>query len=179
MFRPVRSNTNGFDASSSGDLTLLPPTTLTEAFVAAHTEVLCQLLQAQQRMAQQQQMPPSNRRSNLPSPVHPKYLPRVTSTPLSAPLNCWKGRIPCSTRWCTITSKDVMGNHLKIVRQTVSLSPYLPLWLNKPGCSICWRSMLIKTNPRSPTPYYHLLDYQWILEKKRGQIEATNEYYRR
>jgi hypothetical protein len=32
---------------------------LTEAFVAAHTEVLCQLLQTQQQMAQQlQQMPP-------------------------------------------------------------------------------------------------------------------------
>jgi hypothetical protein len=39
--------------------------------------------------------------------------------------------------------------------------------------------MLIKTNPRPPTPYYHLLDYQCILEKKRGQIEATNEYYLR
>jgi hypothetical protein len=37
---------------------LPPPTTLTEAFVAAHTDALCQILQAQQRMAQQlQQMP--------------------------------------------------------------------------------------------------------------------------
>jgi hypothetical protein len=35
-----------------------------------------------------------------------------------------------------------MGNHLKIVWQTVSLSPYLPLWLNKLGCLICWWSML-------------------------------------
>jgi hypothetical protein len=34
-------------------------------------------------------------------------------------------------------------------------------------------------NPRPPTPYYHLLNYQWILERKRGKIEATNEYYRR
>jgi hypothetical protein len=59
MFRPARSNPNGFDALGSGDPTLPPPTTLTEAFVAAHTKVLCQLLQAQQRMAQQlQQMPP-------------------------------------------------------------------------------------------------------------------------
>jgi hypothetical protein len=33
--------------------------------------------------------------------------------------------------------------------------------------------------PRPPTPYYHLFDYQWILEKKKGQIEATNEYYLR
>jgi hypothetical protein len=33
--------------------------TLTEAFMAAHTDVLCQILQAQQRMDQQlQQMPP-------------------------------------------------------------------------------------------------------------------------
>jgi hypothetical protein len=59
MFGPAWNNPYGFDASGSGDLTLPPPTMLTEAFVAAHTEVLCQLLQAQQRMAQQlQQMPP-------------------------------------------------------------------------------------------------------------------------
>jgi hypothetical protein len=47
MFSLARSNTNGFDASGSGDLTLPPPTTLTEAFVAMRTEVLCQILQAQ------------------------------------------------------------------------------------------------------------------------------------
>jgi hypothetical protein len=35
------ANPNGFDTSGSGDLTLPPPTTLTEAFVAAHTDVLC------------------------------------------------------------------------------------------------------------------------------------------
>jgi hypothetical protein len=59
MFRPARSNPNGFDASGRGDLTLPPSTTLTEAFVAMHTDVLCQILQAQQRMAQHlQQMPP-------------------------------------------------------------------------------------------------------------------------
>jgi hypothetical protein len=47
MFRSARSNTNGFDASGSGDLSLPPPTTLTEAFVEAHTDELCQILQAQ------------------------------------------------------------------------------------------------------------------------------------
>jgi hypothetical protein len=68
MFKPAQSNPNGFDASGSGDLTLPPPTTLTEAFVAAHTGVLCQILQAQQRMAQQlQQMPSMNRSSDLSS----------------------------------------------------------------------------------------------------------------
>jgi hypothetical protein len=47
-----------------------------------------------------------------------------------------------------------MGNHIRIVWQTVSLSPYLPLWSNKPVCSICWRSMLTETNPKPPTQYY-------------------------
>jgi hypothetical protein len=66
MFRPAWINPYGFDASGSGDLTLPPPTMLTEAFVAAHTEVLRQLLQTHQRMAQQlQQMPP------LQQTVHP------------------------------------------------------------------------------------------------------------
>jgi hypothetical protein len=59
MFRPAWNNPNDFEASGSGDRTQPPPTMLTEAFVAAHTEVLCQLLQTQQQMAQQlQQMPP-------------------------------------------------------------------------------------------------------------------------
>jgi hypothetical protein len=59
MFRPERSNPNGFGVSGSGDLSLPPPMTLAEAAMAAHTDVLCEILQAQQRMAQQlQQMPP-------------------------------------------------------------------------------------------------------------------------
>jgi hypothetical protein len=58
MFRPVWNNPYGFDASGSGDLTLPPPTMLTEAFVAAHTEMLLQLLQAQQQMTQQLQLMP-------------------------------------------------------------------------------------------------------------------------
>jgi hypothetical protein len=66
MFRPAWNNPNGFDALGSGDLTQPPPTMLTEAFIAAHTEVLCQLLQTQQQMAQQlQQMPP------MPSKLQP------------------------------------------------------------------------------------------------------------
>jgi hypothetical protein len=73
MFRPARSNTNGFDASGSGDLTLPPLTTLTEAFVAPHTEVLCQILQAQQRLAQQlQQMPPMQQKLQPSKPYSPE-----------------------------------------------------------------------------------------------------------
>jgi hypothetical protein len=73
MFRPARGNRNGFDASGSGDLSLPPPTTLTEAFVAAHTEVLCQLLQAQQRMAQQlQQMSPMQQKPQPYKPCSPE-----------------------------------------------------------------------------------------------------------
>jgi hypothetical protein len=66
MFRPAWNKPNDFEASGSGDRTPPPPTMLTEAFVAAHTEVLCQLLQTQQQMAQQlQQM------SSLPSKLQP------------------------------------------------------------------------------------------------------------
>jgi hypothetical protein len=73
MFRPARNNPNGFDASGSGNLTLPPPTTLTEAFVAAHTDVLCQILQAQQQMAQQlQQMPPMQRKIQPSKPCSPE-----------------------------------------------------------------------------------------------------------
>jgi hypothetical protein len=53
MFRPAQSIPNSFGASGSGDLSPPASTTLIEAFVAVHTEVLCQILQAQQRMAQQ------------------------------------------------------------------------------------------------------------------------------
>jgi hypothetical protein len=73
MFRPAWNNPYGFDASSSGDPTLPPPTMLTEAFVAAHTEVLCQLLQAQQRTAQKlQQMPPMQQKIQSSKPCSPE-----------------------------------------------------------------------------------------------------------
>jgi hypothetical protein len=73
MIRPVWNNPNGFDTSGSGDLTLPPPMMLTEAFVAAHAEVLCQLLQAQQRMAQQlQQMPPMQQKIQSSKPCSPE-----------------------------------------------------------------------------------------------------------
>jgi hypothetical protein len=73
MFRLARSNPNGFGTSGSGDLTLPPPTTLTEAFVAAHTDVLCQILQAQQRMAQQvQRMPPIQQKLRPYKPCSPE-----------------------------------------------------------------------------------------------------------
>jgi hypothetical protein len=73
MFRPTRNNPNGFDASGSGDLSLPPPTTLTEAFVAAHTKMLYQLLQAQQQMAQQLQlMPPMQKKIQSSKPCSPE-----------------------------------------------------------------------------------------------------------
>jgi hypothetical protein len=73
MFRLVHINPDGFGASGSGDLTLPPPTALTEAFMAAHTDVLCQILQAQQRMAQQlQQMPPMQQKLRPSKPSSPE-----------------------------------------------------------------------------------------------------------
>jgi hypothetical protein len=73
MFRPAGNNPYGFDASGSGDLTLPPPPMLTEAFVAAHTEVLRQLLQTQQQMAQQlPQMPPLQLKVQPSKPCSPE-----------------------------------------------------------------------------------------------------------
>jgi hypothetical protein len=73
MFRPAWNNPYGFDASGSGDLTLPPPTMLTRASVTAHTEVLCQLLQTQQRMAQQlPRMPPLQQKVQPSKPYSPE-----------------------------------------------------------------------------------------------------------
>jgi hypothetical protein len=73
MFRPAWNNPHDLEASGSGDLTQPPPTILTEAFIAAHTEVLCQLLQTHQQMAQQlQQMPPMQSKLQPSKPCSPE-----------------------------------------------------------------------------------------------------------
>jgi hypothetical protein len=73
MFRPAWNNPNDFEASGSGNLTLPSPMMLTEAFVAAHTEVLCQLLQTQQQMAKQlRQMPPMQSKLQPSKPCSPE-----------------------------------------------------------------------------------------------------------
>jgi hypothetical protein len=73
MFRPAWNNHDDFEASGSGDRTQPPPTMLTEAFIATHTEVLCQLLQTQQQMAQQlQQMPPMQLKLQPSKPCSPE-----------------------------------------------------------------------------------------------------------
>jgi hypothetical protein len=45
MVGTMRSSLNGFGANGSGDLPPPPPMTLSEAFMATQTEVLCQILQ--------------------------------------------------------------------------------------------------------------------------------------
>jgi hypothetical protein len=39
--------------------------------------------------------------------------------------------------------------------------------------------MEIKVNPRTPTPYDHLLNYPWTLARKKEQVGVTSEYYQR
>jgi hypothetical protein len=59
MILLTRSTPNGFDTSGSGDLPPPPPMTPVETFMATQTEVLCQILQTQQQIAQQMhQRPP-------------------------------------------------------------------------------------------------------------------------
>jgi hypothetical protein len=73
MFRPAWNTHDVFEASGSGDRTQPPPTMLTEAIVATHTEVLYQLLQTQQQMAQQlQQMPPMQSKLQPSKPCSPR-----------------------------------------------------------------------------------------------------------
>jgi hypothetical protein len=73
MFRPAWNTHDVFEASGSGDRTQPPPTMLTEAFIAAHTEVLCHLLHTQQQMAQQlQQMPPMQSKLQPSKPCSPE-----------------------------------------------------------------------------------------------------------
>jgi hypothetical protein len=52
MVGTMRSSPNGFGANSSGDLPPPPPMTPSEAFMATQTEVLRQILQTQQQIAQ-------------------------------------------------------------------------------------------------------------------------------
>jgi hypothetical protein len=126
MVRPTRSIPNDFGALGGGDLSPPPPTTLIEAFVAAHTEVLCQILQAQQRMAQQlQQMPLMQYKLRPFKPC----LPRV---PTQADINAIVGAIQMLEGQNSVLNqivydiiKDVMGDHLRLVWQTVSLNLYL------------------------------------------------------
>jgi hypothetical protein len=180
MFRPTWNNPNDFEASGSGDLTQPPPTMLTEAFVAAHTEVLCQLLQTQQQMAQQlQQMPPMQSKLQPSKPCSPEVPTQKDINAIVGATQLLEGQNSVLNQMVYDIIQGRYGTHIRIVWQTVSLSPYLLLWSSKPVCSICWRSTLVKIDPKPPTQYYHLLDCQWILGQKRGQIEATNEYYLR
>jgi hypothetical protein len=53
MVGTTRSSPNGFGVSGSGDLPPPPPMTPTQAFMATQTEMLHQILQTQQQIAQQ------------------------------------------------------------------------------------------------------------------------------
>jgi hypothetical protein len=52
MVETTRSSPNGFGASGSGDLPPPLPMTPSQAFMATQTEVLRQILQTQQQIAQ-------------------------------------------------------------------------------------------------------------------------------
>jgi hypothetical protein len=70
MVRSTRNTPSGFYASGSGDLPLPPPMTPVETFMATQTEVLRQILQMQQQIAQQmQQRPPMGANHDGPQMV--------------------------------------------------------------------------------------------------------------
>jgi hypothetical protein len=180
MFRPARSNPNGLAASGSGDLSLQPPTTLTEAFVAAHTDVLCQILQAQQQMAQRlQQMPPMQQKIQSSKPCSPEVPTQsfinaiVGATQLLEGQNFMLNQMVHNIIQgrCGKPSQNSLADSLS---QSLSTS-----MVEQARLFNLLEEYVNRDQPRPPTQYYHLLGYQWILEQKRGQIEATNEYYLR
>jgi hypothetical protein len=70
MVGSTRSTPNNFDVSGSGDLPPPPPMTPVETFMATQTELLRQILQTQQQMAQQvQQRPPMGANHDGPQMV--------------------------------------------------------------------------------------------------------------
>jgi hypothetical protein len=113
MVRPTCSTPNGFGTLGNGDLSPQPPTTLTEAFVAAQAEVLCQILQAQQQMPQQlQQLQPM--RQEL-QPFKP-YSPRV---PTETDINAIVGAIQMLEGQNSVL-KDSVRYHPRTLRGTIS-----------------------------------------------------------
>jgi hypothetical protein len=180
MFKPARSNPNGFGVSGSGDLTLPPPTTPTEAFVAVHTDVLCQILQAQQRMAQQlQQMPLMQQQLRHSKPCSPKVPTQSDINAIVGATQLLEGQNSMLNQMVYDIIQGCYGEPSQTsladsLSQSLSASMVEQARLFNPLVEY-----VIKTNSRPLTPYYHFLNYQWILEKKRGQTEATNEYYLR
>jgi hypothetical protein len=180
MFRPAWNNPKDFEASGSGDRTPLPPTMLTEAFVAAHTEVLCQLLQTQQQMAQHlQQMPPMQSKLQPSKSCSPEV-------PTQSDINAVAGATRLLEGQNSVLSqivydviqgrygKPYQNNLAACLSQSLSAS-----MVEQARLFNLLEEYVNQDQPKPPTPYYHLLDYQWILEQKRMQSEATSEYYLR
>jgi hypothetical protein len=69
MVGPTRSSPNGFGATGSSDLPPPPPKTPSEAFMATQTEVLHQILQMQQQIAQQMNRGPPHGAHEGPNQV--------------------------------------------------------------------------------------------------------------
>ena len=77
MVGPTRSSPNGFGTSGSGELPPPPPMTPAETFMATQTEVLRQILQTQQQIAQQlNQRPPHVANHEGPNQVttYPQFI---------------------------------------------------------------------------------------------------------
>jgi hypothetical protein len=153
---------------------------LTEAFVTAHTEVLRQLLQTQQRMAQQlPRMPPSQQKVQPSKPCSPEVPTQRDINTIVGAAQLLEGQ---NSMLNQMVYDVIQGRYGKPYQNSLADSLYQSL-----SASMVEQARLFnlleeyvnQDHSKPPTQYYHLLGYRWILGQKRGQIKAVNEYYLR
>jgi hypothetical protein len=180
MFKLARNNPNGFGASGSGDLSLPPPTTLTEAFVAAHTEVLCQLLQAQKWMAQQlQQMPLMQQKLRPSKPSSPEVPTQSDINAIVGATQLLEGQ---NSMLNQMVYDVIQGRHGKPSQNSLADSLSQSLSASMAEQARLFNLLVEYINQDQPEASDSILPPSRLpmdLREEEREIEATNEYYLR
>jgi hypothetical protein len=153
---------------------------MTEAFVAAHTDVLCQLLQAQQRMAQRlQQMPPMQQKIQPSKPCSPEVPTQSDVNSIICATQLLEGQ---NSMLNQMVHDIIQGRYGESSQTSLADSLSQSLSASMVEQARLFNLLVEYVNQDQPQASDSILPpsrLQWILEKKRGQIEATNESYPR
>jgi hypothetical protein len=178
MFTPAQSNPNGFAASGSGDLTLPPPTMLTEAFATAHNDVLCQILQAQQQMAQQlQQMPLMQQKLQPSKPCSPEVPTQSDINDIVGATQLLQGQNFLLNQ---MVYDVIQGCYGKPSQNSLADSLSQSLSASMVEQARLFNLLVEYVNqdqPRFPDSILSPSRLPMDHREEEGQIEATNEYY--